>query len=225
MRRVQLNLAEVTALFGLATVVLGLIIVLILPTSADLTNGFRTPIIAFEFAQSGNDLAFLAADDEIQDKFDQAHRWDMVFPVAYGLFLALLLIQSARANFKWLILFVPLALLAIPFDIWENMILIEITELLRNDNSAVHLLNRLQIATWLKWGMIGIGAGAVGVGEWRNGSYWSATIGVSTFGITAVCWLSDSDPRCVELMALLVFIFFLWFFAKQCVQIWRSRQD
>ncbi|MEM7118847.1 MAG: hypothetical protein AAF614_40895, partial [Chloroflexota bacterium] len=150
MGRFQHNPVEATALFGLATVVLGLIIVLILPTSAELTNGFRTPIIAFEFAQSAEDLAFLADDNEIQDKFDRAHRWDMVFPIAYGLFLALLLMQSARSNSKLLILFVPLALLAIPFDIWENRILIEITGLLRNDNSAVHLLNRLQTATWLK---------------------------------------------------------------------------
>ncbi|MEM7118311.1 MAG: hypothetical protein AAF614_38135, partial [Chloroflexota bacterium] len=113
----------------------------------------------------------------------------------------------------------------IPFDVWENRILIDITDLVRNELTAVHLLDQLQLATWLKWGVIGLCAGAVGLGEWQIKNFWSAAIGIGAFLLTAVCWLSNSDPRCVEAMALLVFIFFLWFFAKQCVQIWRSRQD
>ncbi|MEM9650612.1 MAG: hypothetical protein AAGA65_00860 [Actinomycetota bacterium] len=212
---------------GLATAVLGVILFLVLPGSAELSDGFRTPIIAFEFAQSDADLRFLSGDSDLsranRDKMDQAHRWDMAFPVAYGLFLALLLVQLARSGFRPGRGFAVVALLAIPFDIWENTILLEITDVLRNGESAAGLLDDLQWATWLKWGAIGISAGAIGLGRFRERAYFTAVLGIVTLAVTAVCRLLDSDPTCVETMSLLVFVFFLWCIVQQFRLVYTSR--
>lgn len=227
MKTLEKYLTSITAIIGILTISLGLVILIVMPQSANLSEGFRTPIIALEFAQSEDDLAFLTDADADgptnRDKIDQGHKWDMAFPVAYGLFLALLLVQLAQSGFQPAWAFVPLALLAIPFDIWENTILIEITDILRNGGAAGHLLGRLQVATWLKWCAIGICAGAVGVGSWGKGELWSAGLGILTLIMTAVCWLLDSDPVCVEVMALLVFLFFLWFVVKQCYEYFLKR--
>ena len=210
---------------GLLTVILGLTIVLIMPSTANLTEGYRTPIIAFEFAKTEADLAFLTDSDpngaENRDKIDRGHRWDMLFPVAYGLFLALLLIQMAQAGFKLGWLFVPFALFAIPFDLWENTILLSITASLRQGGTGTEFLGKLHIATWLKWGAIGLGAAGVGWGAWQKEEYWSAVLAIGTFLMTAISWLLGSQPFWVELMALMVFIFFLWFVMKQSVQLWQ----
>ena len=48
------------ALFGIATLALGVIMLFIFPSEATLADGFRTPIIAFEFAASEADVAFLS---------------------------------------------------------------------------------------------------------------------------------------------------------------------
>ena len=52
------NLIIATAIAGIGTLVLGMIISIIMPLKADLSEGFRTPIIAFEFAKTEADLSF-----------------------------------------------------------------------------------------------------------------------------------------------------------------------
>ena len=226
----QLNrpLSISLALIGLVTILLGIIITLIMPQTANLSDGYRTPIIAFEFARSEGDLKFLTDEDPAgqtnRDLIDRGHKWDMAFPVAYGLFLMLLLVQFGQSGFRWGYFLAPIMILAIAFDIVENLILIEITGHLRNGHSAEHLLGRLHLATWVKWGTIGLGAGGAAVGSWHKKEYWSATIGSLTFLMTIICILTNSPPICVELMALLVFVFFAWFVIKQWLQVWHGFQ-
>lgn len=211
---------------GLLTILLGIIIVLIMPVSANVSEGFRTPIIAFEFAETADDLAFLSDSDPDgpanRDKMDRGHRWDMLFPVAYGIFLASLLVQAAQAGFWPVWWFVPFALLAIPFDIWENTLLVSITDSLRNDGTGEEFLGVLRTATWLKWGAIAVGAAGLGWNSWQKGEYWSAGLAIVTGLVTAVAWMLGSQPFWVELMATLVFIFYFWFVVKQCLLVWRS---
>lgn len=213
---------------GLLTIVLGLIIVLIMPVSAHLSDGYRTPIIAFEFAETAADLAFLSDSDpngaENRAKIDRGHRWDMLFPVAYGTFLALLLVQAAQTGFRAAWYFLPFPLLAIPFDIWENMLLINITHSLSNGGTGEAFLATLHSATWLKWGAIAIGAAGLAWYSWHNKEYGAASVAILTTFITAVAWLSGSQPFWVELMASLVFVFFFWFVVKQGLFIWRKTQ-
>jgi len=87
------TLVHVTTVFGVVTIILGAIMLFVFPMSADLTEGFRTPIIAFEFAKNPADLAFLSGSSEAsilnREKMNAGHVWDMVFPFAYSGFEAL----------------------------------------------------------------------------------------------------------------------------------------
>ena len=98
-----------SAVFGVATIVLGIIMLFVFPSSAELTEGFRTPIIAFEFARSDADLAFLSGSGEPaksnRTMMNAGHRWDMIFPFAYAGFVALLLLQFVLRGQRWLWLF------------------------------------------------------------------------------------------------------------------------
>ena len=139
--------------------ILGVVILFTFPLSADLSEGFRTPIIAFEFAQTEGDLSFLSGNSEInrlnREKMDAGHFWDMGFPFAYGGFLALMLLQIAIDGHRFAWLGVVFALSIVPFDINENLTLLQITKALENSDSIETLLLELHIATWLKWGAIG----------------------------------------------------------------------
>ncbi|MEM8860852.1 MAG: hypothetical protein AAGD96_21220 [Chloroflexota bacterium] len=214
---------------GLLTILLGIIIVLIMPVSANVSEGFRTPIIAFEFAATADDLAFLSDADPDgpanRDKMDRGHRWDMLFPVAYGIFLALLLVQAAQAGFRPGWWFVPFALLAIPFDIWENTLLVSITGSLSNGGTGEEFLGALRTATWLKWGAIALGAAGLGWESWEKREYWSAGLAIMTGLVTAIAWMLGSEPFWVELMAMLVFIFYFWFVVKQCLRVARRKKE
>lgn len=52
------------ALFGIATILLGVNMLFIFPSTAELSQGFRTPINSFEFARTDADLAFLSGSGE-----------------------------------------------------------------------------------------------------------------------------------------------------------------
>jgi len=52
------------ALCGIAMVVLSVWMLTRYPATADLTDGYRTPVLAFEFAQTPADLAFMTGDSD-----------------------------------------------------------------------------------------------------------------------------------------------------------------
>jgi len=64
-----------------------LAIMLISPSKADISEGFLTPYVAFEFAKTESDLHFLSGDGPSaianREKLQSALHWDMVFPVAF----------------------------------------------------------------------------------------------------------------------------------------------
>ncbi len=214
-----------SAAFGIATIVLGIIMLFIFPSNADLSEGFRTPIIAFEFAKTDADLAFLSGDGETsrlnRKKMDAGHRWDMVFPFAYAGFVALLLLQSATRGQRRLGLAIPVALLIIPFDIWENTILIALTRALGNADSIDMLLVELHLATWLKWGALGISIAALAIGYIVERAYLSALLAVVAAMSVAACWISGSKPALTELMSAAIFLFFFYFSIKSGIQAWK----
>jgi len=61
MTRLQTYTVFSSAIFGLATIFLGAILLGIFPSTAELAEGFQTPVIAFEFAKTESDLSFLSA--------------------------------------------------------------------------------------------------------------------------------------------------------------------
>ncbi len=218
------NLAIATATIGICTLILGLVTSLNFPSKANLSEGFRTPILAFEFAKTEADLSFLSGNGIIEktnrEKMDAGHRWDMAFPFAYGGFIILLLLQIIkRQRILWAgVLF---AFLIIPFDINENLVLIKITKALSNTDSISTLLLELNIATWLKWGALGMSMFVLGTGYIKNNEYWSAMIAILTALSIGVCWVTSSNPVFVETMAIFSLVFFLFFTIKSSIQVWK----
>jgi len=214
-----------TAVFATLTLTLGLVLTLIMPFEAELAEGFRTPIIAFEFAQTEADLAFLsgnsAASKQNRDKMDAGHQWDMAFPFAYGVFIALLILPMALSGRRGMLVGMLAALLIIPFDIYENLTLIDITASFRNPMPLGDLLNQLYIATWLKWGAIGISITMLTLGLFRTGRYFSAVVAMTAAAGVVAAFLSGSNPMMTELMSMLVLIFFLYFSISSYITLWR----
>ena len=214
-----------SATFGIATVILGLIMLFVFPSSAELSAGFRTPIIAFEFAKTDADLAFLSGDSAMarlnRKKMNAGHRWDMVFPFAYAGFVALLLLQSVKRGQYWLALAIPIALLIIPFDLRENTILLAITNALDNSASTEVLLQELHVATWLKWGALGISIAALAVGSIAEKARLSASLAAVTSLSIAICWVSGSKPVIAEAMSAAILLFFFYFSIGSCMQAWK----
>jgi len=214
-----------SALFGLATIVLAIIMLFTFPMSAELTEGFRTPIIAFEFAKTEADLSFLSGSSELnrlnRESMDAGHQWDMFFPFAYAGFIALMLLKLARGGqgFAWLgVLF---ALLIIPFDLNENQTLLQITAALEHSSSVEILLQELHTATWLKWGAIGISVAVLAFGFLANKEYSSAALSALTALSIAASWGANSEPNITEAMSMILSLFFLIFTLQTCVQTWR----
>jgi hypothetical protein len=213
------------ALLGSTTLLLGVVMLFIFPSTAQLTEGFRTPIIAFEFAKTDADLAFLSGSDEIarenRQKMDNGHRWDTVFPFAYAGFIALLLLHLAARGHRWLWVAIPIALLIIPLDLRENAVLVSITHALNSGGSVTALLQELHTATWLKWGALGVSLAALAFGLLADKAYLAAVAStVAALGIAA-CWASGSAPQVAETMSMLTALFFLYFPVRAIMQAWQ----
>lgn len=215
--------------FGFSTLLLAAVLLSILPSKAELSDGFSTPIIAFEFAKTEKDLEFLSGhsveSQANRARMDSAHQWDMVFPFAYGgfLFFLLLGLVSRGSRVAWIGL--PFALLAIPFDILENLTLLNITEALGNSASIAGYLETLYWRTWLKWGAIGMGILCIALGMLGKKEFTSGILGVAVASSVGICWLSGSMPVLTELMSLSISVFFVWCFIKTVIHIRRRQPE
>lgn len=229
MTRLQKYTLHCSVFFGLATIVLGAVLLGIFPSTAELAEGFQTPVIAFEFAKTESDLSFLSGNSELsrlnREKMDAGHSgWDMAFSFAYGGFIALLLLRIKGQGRGFIWLGVVFAVLIIPFDINENLTLLQITSALAGSASTEALLLGLYVATWLKWGAIGASIAILSAGFTIDKNYWSATVSMlAALGI-ATCWVFNSEPILAETMSKLIFLFFVFFTIKTGVQAWRLIQ-
>ncbi len=179
---------------------------------AGFAPGYGSPVIAFEMARSVADLhaVFGTPDDPARATriamMDDGNRWDFVFMVAYGAFVALFLHAAAAASGRTILsLMAMLAITAAAADAVENVILLGITA----DLEAARDIGLLTYPVWIKFlGLMvtGMAAGMViatqGRHFWRilgvvaaagallvlPAFYDPATYGyLLTLGIT-VCW-------------------------------------
>ena len=213
-KKAQQYLVMLTAFFAVMTLALGLALLLVMPKQAELAEGFHTPIIAFEFARTEADVAFLTGTNEVavlnRNQMDKGHQWDMFFLVAYTGFVVSMLIQQIFQGVGLAVLGIPVALLMIPFDLNENLHLLSITDALRQSKSVLHLLAGLHITTWLKWGAVACSFGFLSIGFLKTKQYYTAACGVVAAVSIVTAWVSNSAPLLLELMSLLVLIFFVF---------------
>lgn len=212
------------AIFGMATLILGTVLLFTFPMSANLTSGFQTPIIAFEFAKTEADLAFLSGNTEIsrlnRTQMDAGHAWDMLFPFAYGGFIGLMLLRNTNGGRRFVWSSVLIAGSIVLFDINENLTLLQITDVLETSGSAEALLPALHLATWLKWGAIGVSITAIACAFAATKKYYSATLSMITALSVAVCWASDSKPEIAETMSMIIFLYFVAFTLRMGHEAW-----
>lgn len=150
------NLKLFTIVVGIIMMLLGLALMFINPTVVgSLPDGFFTPIIALEFMKSPEDLQrfFDVPNVEIiKSEFYLGNQIDFIFPFAYSFFIILcsrLMYLETRAKALWMI--IPIGLLVIYSDIFENLNIAEILSMHQYQNAGL-ILEQLQIYTWLKWG-------------------------------------------------------------------------
>lgn len=208
-----------------ATLILAGILLIILPAKAELSEGFLSPIIAFEFARSEADLAFLAGASQQAQGLRSAMRlglqYDMIFPFAYaGFIFFLILAHPARA--KWFTMVgAVIALTIVALDLNENRVMLNILDALDQSVSPGPPLAQLYLATWLKWGAIALAILFLALGLWQKNKI-SAGMALLVPLISVACLLSNSKPILTELMALVVSVFFL-FFAVKAVFLFRKK--
>lgn len=189
-------------LFGItaATLVLAIATAATFPTQADLAPGWHTPIIAAELARTPADLAFLAGPDAepLRAAMDAGHRFDTLFPFAYG---SLLFVSAytARAH-RFARVGMICALLSIGMDLRENAVLTEIVTAMRAGGGPESFLGALFVATWAKWGAIAVALATIEVAE-RAESRGRAVVLVGVALLAPLAMVTGS-PALGEAMAL-----------------------
>lgn len=207
----KLNIAK--RAFGGLTLLLGLTLVWIFPSQASLSEGFQTPIIAFEFARDMEDLSFLAGQQSEAVQARNALRlglyWDMLFPIAYAGFLATLLASKLPAAPTIARLGLACTILIVPADIHENLVMLSLLQQAAILEISPALITTLHWATWLKWVLLGVSIACLAILMHRHKQLKTAALGIVTTILMIVTMLSDSMALLCELMSLSVFVFFI----------------
>jgi len=145
-------------LTGLLYIILLIVLLGIFPSGAPgLPNGFKTPIVAFEFARTPEDIRAIfditpaEAREAYIEKMDRGNRLDFVFMAVYSLFLFLFSVKCHEAGRNKILLMGALfSITALAGDIIENIQLLGITENIAVGTFQEHL-HLLHFFTWIKW--------------------------------------------------------------------------
>jgi hypothetical protein len=209
------KLIRITALVGFLTLILAGLAIASFPSTAKLSDGFFTPIVALEFAKTPEDVAFLTGKDsqaiEMRNKMRSGQKVDMVFPFAYGGLLALTLLCLARAGVKFAWFGLVFAVGVVGCEMWENLIIADMLTALDQAQPVSTLLLALSPAIWSKWWCLAASAGFIGIAAFTQKMPWTGGLGVLTFVALALTWFTDARPIVAEIMALIstVFLTFL----------------
>ncbi len=121
-------------------------------------EGYQSFIIAFEFARTTAQIhnLFSGFGEDVFRNINSGNYIDFGFLLTYGLFLVLFFYKAAKVfDKKYLFAGIPISVVVILADIFENIYLLKITGIytpLVADSVLTPLLNKLYIATWIKWG-------------------------------------------------------------------------
>jgi hypothetical protein len=219
----------ITAIIAMLTMVLSAIMLFKYPSKAELSNGYKTPVLAFEFAQSPEDLKFMTGDspDAVNNRIAMrlGQKYDTIFPFFYaGLIAMCILSISSKINILT-ILGILFSIFIIPSDLYENSIMNSIIDSLESGQSITAQLSALHIATWLKWGNIAIAMLILSIQSYLNKD-WFPSILIS--GIASVMilttWVTGA-AIIAEIMMLSVSVFFIYFSVRSIVLFYRKFQS
>jgi hypothetical protein len=148
---------RVATWIGVGLLAIAAVLLAVLPRhAAALPPGFRTPILAFEFARTHGEVEALfgvpgsAERAALVHAMDVGNTIDFAFMVAYSAFLACFALGVARVAGRPYALAAVLAPTAAIADFAENLQLLAITGSLGATYDEA--LSRLAVCTWTKWG-------------------------------------------------------------------------
>jgi hypothetical protein len=218
----------ISGLLGIGVIGMTLFLSLIGPREVGaLPPGFITPVMAFEFAESADEVTAMFAPDGSAAAMDRVNRWDFLYMALYGLFLfafALACVwQTGRLFFA-----IPAALaLLIPFaDALENVQLLSLTyQTTVGGGAMAGLLARLRWFTWLKWG--GLALYFVLLWPYFLGlsgrARWIGVVGILPALLAVLALLARGLPN--ELMALAIGVMFFLLTVYAWVRVASSRRQ
>lgn len=186
--------------FAAATVVLAVLLTVLSPAVSDLPDGWITPVMALEFAQVWSDVAWLS-DPEVAAAVFLIHRVDTFFPMAY---VGVMALHVGRTPGLMGRVAAGIALAAVPADLYENHVIVGLTQAIQSGAAPDPWLASLPLATSVKWGLIGTVGAIVAV---QRGPIWLRIPGGAAAIAIAAALVTFSPPIC-EGMALVVFAFF-----------------
>lgn len=120
-------------------------------------GGFKSFIVAFEFAKTPEDIHVLLDSLSVTEikNTETGNYIDFGFMLFYSVFLSLFFHQATSVfNKKWAFLGIPLSIVVFFSDLFENVILLKITNVYLaalQDSVYLPLLKGLHIITSLKW--------------------------------------------------------------------------
>lgn len=147
-----------TGFIGLTVIVVSLILMNINPKEAPaMPEGFKTPILAFEFAKTNQEVIDLFGTDaetraDLVRAFDLGNKVDFVYMVLYAAFLFCFARTAVtKSGHKLFYAGSLLAGIILLGDLLENVQLLGITAVIDSGNFDPQLA-LLPIFTWVKWG-------------------------------------------------------------------------
>lgn len=211
----------IPGLIGLAVIFVSVVSLMVFPqASPGQIEGLSKPIIAFEFAETVEEIHTLFGTDgspeqaDMIRKMDQGNMFDYLYMLLYSGFLfSFALLAAKQSGQKWVYAGVVLAVLALIGDALENVQLLTITANLQSGDFADALM-RLHWFTWLKWGSLALYFLVIGIWFWGNGRFGKliSVTGILTFLLGLASFIQrgpTTEPftLAVALMFLLMIIF------------------
>lgn len=145
----------ISGLLGFAALAMTLFLTAISPKEVGpLPQGFITPVLAFEFAQTESEVLQLFRSPSVAEAMDRVNRWDFLYILLYGTFLAVFDLACARESGNRLcVAAAVLAMIIVAADALENVVLLGLSYRTTLDGGYLgDLLLRLRLYTWVKWG-------------------------------------------------------------------------
>jgi hypothetical protein len=149
----------VSGILGLGAIAMTLLLTVVGPRLVSpLPDGFITPVLAFEFAETGDEIHQLFAPigrpegDTVRRDMDLVNRLDFIYMALYaGLMFTFAMTVARLTEHRFYYLAAAVAVGVLAADILENSQLLSITGHLAEGDFGDQLA-RLRLFTWLKWG-------------------------------------------------------------------------
>jgi hypothetical protein len=204
-------------------------------------SGFGSAVLQAEFHLNDIDVYDLygakatPARAVLTEKMREAHVYDNLFLLCYGLFLIVFAFQGFRLTHWWRFLTLMfLAVVAVLADLIENGAIVDISRALdAGESDFSFLIRRLAFFTWVKWLSLALYFGFLirffnKAPQWGNLKKWvgnllawvcaaAVLVSFAAFGTRSAIW-ENRMSQAVTLLFAVLFVFSLFYRKKNDAQ-------